>query len=118
MIDNVQVQKRIFDLYGEKDYSIEEVKEILNKYQEKAKLWQEGLDKYTTSDVLNAIDEYWRFKNSEKKPRLVHIQAILNTNKIECYETNKNREEQEKLAILAEKTKEDLRKKMLEKFGG
>lgn len=113
-----EILKHIEDLYSNEDVDIKQIHEWIKKYPERVKTWQEGLDKYTTNDVLNAIDEYWRFKNSEKKPRLVHIQAILNTNKIECYETNPNREEQEKLAILAEKTKEDLRKKMLEKFGG
>ena len=117
MIDSYRIQKRIFDLYAEREYSESEIKDILEKYSDRAKIWEESLQKYSTEEILRVIDEYWRFKNSEVKPRLAHIQAMLNTQKVEEYEINDRREEQEKLARQAEKTKEELRRKMLEKWG-
>lgn len=117
MIDIYKIQKRIFDLYAEKEYSEEEVRVILQKYSERIKLWEESLQNYETSEVIKAIDEYWRFKDSQTRPRLAHIEAMLRTQKDENYIINENREKQEKLALQAEKTKEELRQKMLEKWG-
>lgn len=117
MIDFYRIQKRIFDLYAEREYSESEIKDILEKYSDRAKIWEESLQKYSTEEILRVIDEYWRFKNSEVKPRLAHIQAMLNTQKIDTYEISENKEEQEKLALQAEKTKEELRRKMIEKWG-
>lgn len=116
-MDNILVQKRIFDLYGEKEYTVEEVKSILEKYKEKAEVWEIGLKDYTTEDILRAIDEYWRYKNSEKKPRLAHIQAMLRVKKDDFYVSTSEDEEREKLARLAEITKEQLIKQRIEKYG-
>ena len=110
------ILKHIEDLYCNEYVDIKKIQEWIEKYPERSKVWQDGLEKYTTFDVLNAIDEYWRFKDGVNKPRLVHIQAILNTSKIDVCET-KNIEEQEKLASIAERTKELLRQQMLKKFG-
>ena len=117
MIDNIQVQKKIFDLYGDKEYSLDDVKEIISKYQDKAQIWEDGLKNYTTEQVLSAINEYWRFKNSEKKPRVAHIQAILETNKIENLQVAPSNKEQSKLARLAELTKQRIEQEMKEKWG-
>lgn len=117
MKDLVTILKHIEDLYGSEDVSEHTIWEWTRKYPERFKAWQDGLNRYSDEDIISVIDEYWRFKDNKFKPRLVHIQAMLNTQKIDNYEVSENKENQEKLARQAEKTKEELRLKMLEKWG-
>lgn len=117
MKDLVTILKHIEDLYGSEDISEHTILEWTRKYPERFKAWQDGLNRYSDEDIISVIDEYWRFKDNKIKPRLVHIQAMLNTQKIDSYEVSDDREEREKLARQAEKTKEELRRKMLERWG-
>lgn len=112
-----EILKRIEDLYGDEDVDIKQIQAWMKKYPDRVKAWEDGLKNYLAEDVLNAINEYWRFKNSEKKPRLVHIQAILNTNKIENLQAAPANEEQSKLARLAELTKQRIEQEVKEKWG-
>lgn len=79
---------------------------MVRKYPERAKIWQEGLAKYEDYDIIQAIDEYWRYKDNKVKPKIVHIQALLNTKDIELVKDDK--EDREKLAMQAEITKQRL----------
>lgn len=117
MIDFFKIQKRIFDLYAEKEYIDSEIKTILEKYKDRVKIWEDGLQQYTTEDVLKAIDEYWRFKNSDIKPRLAHIQAMLNTQKQDEVFIDCKSEDREKLARAAEITKKRLEQETINKWG-
>lgn len=45
--------------------------------------WVDAFKDYDLSDVLQAIDNYWEFKNSKTKPNVAQIKAILNAHKTE-----------------------------------
>lgn len=112
----VGILKHIEDLYCTEDVDKKKIEQWIAKYPERAKIWQEGLGKYEDSDILQAIDEYWRYKDNKVKPKIVHIQALLNTQKIE-FEPKENKEEREKLALQAEITKKKLEQQMKAKWG-
>ena len=117
MKDLVTILKHIEDLYGTEDVSEVTIFNWSKKYPDRFKAWQDGLNRYSDEDIISVIDEYWRFKDNKVKPRLVHIQAMLNTQKIESYEVSDDREEREKLARQAEATKRQLEEKMKAKWG-
>ena len=111
-----KILKHIEDLYGEEDVQEESIEKWKNKYPERVKMWEEALEKFSDGEILYAIDEYWRFKDSTKKPKLVHIQAMLTTRKREELEEI-SQKDYSGLAKAAEKTAEELRRKALERFG-
>lgn len=117
MKDLVTILKHIEDLYGSEDVSEHTIWEWTRKYPERFKAWQDGLNKYSDEDIISVIDEYWRFKDNKVKPRLVHIQAMLNTQKIDSYEALEDRAEQEEFYRRAEATKKQLEEKMKAKWG-
>ena len=45
--------------------------------------WVDAFKDYDLSDVLQAIDEYWEFKNSKTKPSVAQIKAKLNARNTE-----------------------------------
>lgn len=45
--------------------------------------WVDAFKDYDLSDVLQAIDEYWEFKNSKTKPNVAQIKAKLNARNTE-----------------------------------
>lgn len=45
--------------------------------------WVDAFKDYDLSDVLQAIDEYWEFKNSKTKPSVAQIKAKLNARNVE-----------------------------------
>lgn len=115
MKDLVTILKHIEDLYSSEDVSEHTILEWTRKYPERFKAWQDGLNRYSDADIISVIDEYWRYKDNKVKPRLVHIQAMLNTQKNDDYQ--ESTEEQEKLASLAEITKKKLEEERIRKFG-
>jgi hypothetical protein len=45
--------------------------------------WVDAFKEYDLPDVLQAIDEYWEFKNSKTKPSVAQIKAKLNARNVE-----------------------------------
>lgn len=45
--------------------------------------WVDAFKDYDLSDVLQAIDEYWEYKNSKTKPNVAQIKAKLNAKNTE-----------------------------------
>lgn len=112
----IEILKHIEDLYNKEDVSREKIKYSIEKNKEKAENWKSKLYKYEIFDILQAIDEYWRYKDDKERPKAAHIEAILNTKKdCEVVRSEKN-EETARLARLAEITKEELRRKTIEKW--
>lgn len=116
-MDLVNILKHIEDLYNPEEVTEDKIIAWVDKYPERVKAWQDGLSRYDDYEIIQAIDEYWRFKESKVKPKLSHIQAILNTQKGDIMIKEDDSAERQKLARLAEKTKEELRQKMLERWG-
>lgn len=113
----IEILKHIEDLYGQQEISKEKIKQSIEKNKERAELWETKLCKYEIYDIIQAIDEYWNYKNDKERPRVVHIEAILNTRKnCDILRVEKN-EESERLAKLAEITKEQLKQKTIQKWG-
>jgi hypothetical protein len=111
----VKILKHIEDLYSDAEVSEKDIEKWLDKCPERMNTWQESLKRYDDYEIIQVIDEYWRYKDNKVKPRLVHIQAMLNTQKNDDYQANT--EEQEKLASLAEITKKKLEEERIRKFG-
>lgn len=113
MIDVLKVQKYLADMYSEKDVTEEEIKKLLEQYPERANLWEEEFKDSTTEEVIIAIRDYWKYKDSKIKPKIVHIKAMMTT-KDEYAEPQKDYSE---LAKAAERTMEELRKKAEARYG-
>ena len=117
-MDLVRIIKRIEDLYNPNDISESDIGLTLSKYPDRVEEWNKSLGKYSDDEIIQAIDEYWRYKSNDTRPKIAHIQAMLKTRKEDEYVPIRKDEDQEKLAYQAELTKEKLRKEMLAKFGG
>lgn len=113
MIDVLKVQKHLADLYSDRDIKEEDIKKLLDQYPEREKLWSDELKDFTTEEVIQSINEYWRYKNSEIKPKIVHIKAMLGKREEEYVE----QKDYSELARAAERTMEELRQKAIRKFG-
>lgn len=113
MIDVLKVQKHLADLYSDRDITEEDIKKLLEQYPEREKLWSDELKDFTTEEVIQSINEYWRYKNSEIKPKIVHIKAMLGRREEEYIE----QKDYSKLAEAAMRTAEQLRQKAMEKYG-
>lgn len=50
---------------------------------ERYAMWVNAFKDYDLSDVLQAIDTYWEFKNSKTKPNVAQIKAVLNAHNTE-----------------------------------
>lgn len=111
-----KILKHIEDLYAEEDVQEESIEKWKNKYPERVKMWEDALEKFSDGEILYAIDEYWRFKDSTKKPKLVHIQAMLTTRKREELEELPQKD-YSGLAKAAEATAELLRQEAIKKYG-
>ena len=116
-MDLVKILKRIEDLYNEKDISENDIKMLIEKYPSRVEEWNKYLGNYGDEEIIQAIDEYWRFKNDKVRPKLAQLDAMIET-KNRDFEINRDFSEQEKYYRLAEITKEQNKKTVLEKFGG
>lgn len=114
MIDVLKVQKYLADMYSEKDVTEEDIKKLLEQYPERAKLWEDEFKDFETEEVLTAIRDYWKYKDSKVKPKIVHIKAMLGKREDEYVE----QKDYSELAKAAERTMEELRQKAIRKFGG
>lgn len=113
MIDVLKVQKYLADMYSEKDVTEEEIKNLLEKYPERAKQWEEEFKDNSTEEVIAAIKEYWKYKDSKVKPKIVHLKALITTSE-EYIEPQKDYSE---LAKAAKATAERLRQEVIKKYG-
>lgn len=72
----------IDELYTQKpseDAVLRHCEENPTRYQ----AWVDAFKDYDLSDVLEAIDNFWEYKNSKSKPNVAQIKAILNAHKTE-----------------------------------
>lgn len=88
-----EILKHIFDLYEDTEKSTEQVINWCEKNIERYTAWEESFRDYDLGDVLNAVDEYWRFHSNKTKPTVAKLLAMLHTNKAKV---EKKKEEKEK----------------------
>lgn len=72
----------IDELYSEKPSQFK-VEQMSKTNPVRYQAWVDAFKNYDLSDVLNAVDEYWQFKNSKTKPNVTQILAILNARNTE-----------------------------------
>lgn len=72
----------IDELYSEKPSQFK-VEQMSKTNPVRYQAWVDAFKSYDLSDVLNAVDEYWQFKNSKTKPNVTQILAILNAKNTE-----------------------------------
>lgn len=80
MEKELEILKHINELYVG-DTTDEEIIRFAEKNTEKVAAWKAAFAEYDLSDVLQAVDEYWNFKNNKPSPRVAQILAILNSKK-------------------------------------
>ncbi len=80
MEKELEILKHINELYVG-DTTDEEIIRFAEKNTEKVAAWKAAFVKYDLVDVLQAVDEYWNFKNNKTSPRVAQILAILNSKK-------------------------------------
>lgn len=80
MEKELEILKHINELYVG-DTTDEEIIRFAEKNTEKVAAWKAAFAEYDLSDVLQAVDEYWNFKNNKTSPRVAQILAILNSKK-------------------------------------
>lgn len=80
MEKELEILKHINELYVG-DTTDEEIIRFAEKNTEKVAAWKAAFIEYDLSDVLQAVDEYWNFKNNKTSPRVAQILAILNSKK-------------------------------------
>ena len=83
MQKTIEIIKHLNDLYTDVEFTYEMAQTWCLKNEERFKAWKEAFDKYDTTDVLKAIDEYWRYSSNKTKPKVSQLLAMLNTNKAE-----------------------------------
>lgn len=80
MEKELEILKHINELYVG-NTTDEEIIRFAEKNTEKVAAWKTAFAKYDLADVLQAVDEYWNFKNNKTSPRVAQILAILNSKK-------------------------------------
>ena len=76
----------IDELYLENP-SEELILQMAEKNPVRYQAWVDAFKDYDLSDVLQAIDNYWEFKNSKTKPNVAQIKATLEQHRIEKLKT-------------------------------
>lgn len=74
--------KKVAELYSfcSEKKTAEEVTQVnYEKLLDKEKEWEQAFDKYDTDDVIQAINNYWRYKSDKTRPSVAQILAILQT---------------------------------------
>lgn len=72
----------IEELYSEKPDQ-EKIIKACEANPTRYQAWVDAFKDYDLSDVLQAIDEYWEYKNSKTKPNVAQIKAKLNAKNTE-----------------------------------
>lgn len=76
--------KKVAELYsfGSEKKTAEEVTQInYEKLLDKEQEWEQAFDKYDTDDVIQAINNYWRYKSDKTRPSVSQILSFLQTEK-------------------------------------
>lgn len=76
--------KKVAELYsfGSEKKTAEEVTQVnYEKLLDKEQEWEQAFDKYDTDDVIQAINNYWRYKSDKTRPSVAQILALLQTEK-------------------------------------
>lgn len=76
--------KKVAELYsfGNERKTAEEVTQInYEKLLDKEPEWEQAFDKYDTDDVVQAINNYWRYKSDKTRPSVAQLLALLQTEK-------------------------------------
>ena len=77
----LEILKHIAELYKGDVTDEDFVLEMQDK-ENLVKMWSDAFDGYLLRDVLDAIDEYFTFKNNKSAPRIQQILAMLNSKNI------------------------------------
>lgn len=80
MEKSLEILQHLHELYSENPNE-EYARKYAERNPEKLAAWDAAFKAYDLSDVLQAIDEYWNFKNNKTSPRVAQILAILNSKK-------------------------------------
>ena len=76
--------KKVAELYsfGSEKKTAEEVTQVnYEKLLDKEQEWEQAFDNYELDDVIQAINNYWRYKSDKSRPSVAQILAILQTEK-------------------------------------
>ena len=85
--------KKVAELYsfGSEKKTAEEVTQVnYEKLLDKELEWEQAFDNYEADDVIQAINNYWRYKSDKSRPSVAQILAILQTEKEVKPKTNTN----------------------------
>lgn len=83
MKKTIEIIKHINDLYTDNEFTYEMAETWCIRNNERYLAWKEAFENYDTTDVLKAIDEFWRYTSNKTKPKVSQLLAMLNTNKAE-----------------------------------
>lgn len=79
-----RIIKKVAELYsfGNERKTVEEVTQInYEKLLDKEADWDKAFEEYEVDDVLQAVDNFWRFKSDKNRPSVAQILSFLNTEK-------------------------------------
>ena len=74
----LEILKHIEGLYVEQP-NFNKFEKMAQNNPERVDAWAEAFKNYDLLDVLKAVDEYWRYKDSSRRPNVQKIEAMLNT---------------------------------------
>lgn len=77
-----EILYHIDELYTQKP-SEEEVIRQCQENPVRYQAWVDAFKDYDLNDVLDAIDNFWEYKNNKSRPNVAQIKAILNAHKTE-----------------------------------
>jgi hypothetical protein len=79
-----RIIRKVAELYsfGNERKTVEEVTQInYEKLLDKEEEWDKAFECYDISDVLQAVDNFWRYKSDKNRPSVSQILAFLSTEK-------------------------------------
>ena len=76
-----EILKHIDELYCLK-VDLQKIENMPETNPTQYQAWVDAFKDYDLSDVLQAIDNYWEFKNSKTKPNVAQIKATLEQHKV------------------------------------
>lgn len=81
MEKTLEILKHIEELYVE-DPDFSKIEKMAYANPERVNAWVEAFKNYDLSDVLTAVDEYWRYTSNKSKPTVAKLEAMLNAKKV------------------------------------
>jgi hypothetical protein len=76
-----EILKHMYELYSDDENPERLVEVFCRKTPEKYVAWDEAFKEYDLADVLDAIDQFWRFTSNKSQPTVAKLLAMLKTNK-------------------------------------